>query len=56
MGHCWPMELIICIDQLEVGHGRHEGILAEVVVAVDDVGGRVNLVGPCEGDWVSGLY
>jgi poly(3-hydroxyalkanoate) synthetase len=29
--------------------------LAEVVVAIDDLGGRVNLVGLCQGGWVSAM-
>ena len=30
-----------------------DNYLAEVVVAIDDLGGRVNLVGLCQGGWVS---
>lgn len=29
--------------------------LAELVVAIDDLGGRVNLVGLCQGGWVSAM-
>ena len=28
-----------------------DNYLAELVVAIDDLGGRVNLVGLCQGDW-----
>ena len=31
-----------------------DNYLAEVVVAIDDLGGRVNLVGLCQGGWVAG--
>ncbi|MCA8881303.1 MAG: alpha/beta fold hydrolase [Rhodobacteraceae bacterium] len=30
--------------------------LAEINVAVDDLGGRVNLVGLCQGGWMSAMY
>ena len=30
--------------------------LAEINVCVDDLGGRVNLVGLCQGDWMSAMY
>jgi pimeloyl-ACP methyl ester carboxylesterase len=30
-------------------------VLAEPVVAIDDLGGRVNLVGLCQGGWVSAM-
>jgi poly(3-hydroxyalkanoate) synthetase len=29
--------------------------LAELVVAIDDLGGRVNLVGLCQGGWMSAM-
>jgi poly(3-hydroxybutyrate) depolymerase len=29
---------------------------AEINVAVDDLGGRVNLVGLCQGGWMSAMY
>ena len=29
--------------------------LAEHVVAIDDLGGRVNLVGLCQGGWMSAM-
>jgi poly(3-hydroxyalkanoate) synthetase len=32
-----------------------DNYLAEVVVAIDDLGGRVNLVGLCQGGWVSAM-
>lgn len=31
-----------------------DNYLAELIVAIDDLGGRVNLVGLCQGGWVSG--
>ena len=33
-----------------------DGYLAEINVAVDDLGGRVNLVGLCQGGWMSAMY
>ena len=30
--------------------------LAEINVCVDDLGGRVNLVGLCQGGWMSAMY
>jgi poly(3-hydroxyalkanoate) synthetase len=32
-----------------------DNYLAEMVVAIDDLGGRVNLVGLCQGGWVSAM-
>ncbi len=32
-----------------------DSYLAEVVVAIDDLGGRVNLVGLCQGGWLSAM-
>ena len=32
-----------------------DNYLAEIVVAIDDLGGRVNLVGLCQGGWVSAM-
>ena len=32
-----------------------DNYLAEVVVAIDDLGGRVNLVGLCQGGWVAAM-
>jgi poly(3-hydroxyalkanoate) synthetase len=32
-----------------------DNYLAEVIVAIDDLGGRVNLVGLCQGGWVSAM-
>lgn len=32
-----------------------DNYLAEVVVAIDDLGGRVNLVGLCQGGWMSAM-
>jgi polyhydroxyalkanoate depolymerase len=32
-----------------------DNYLAEVVVAIDDLGGRVNLVGLCQGGWLSAM-
>jgi poly(3-hydroxyalkanoate) synthetase len=32
-----------------------DNYLAELVVAIDDLGGRVNLVGLCQGGWVSAM-
>jgi poly(3-hydroxyalkanoate) synthetase len=32
-----------------------DNYLAEVVVAIDDLGGRVNLIGLCQGGWVSAM-
>lgn len=32
-----------------------DNYLAEVMVAIDDLGGRVNLVGLCQGGWVSAM-
>ncbi len=32
-----------------------DNYLADVVVAIDDLGGRVNLVGLCQGGWVSAM-
>jgi poly(3-hydroxyalkanoate) synthetase len=32
-----------------------DNYLAEVLVAIDDLGGRVNLVGLCQGGWVSAM-
>ena len=32
-----------------------DNYLAEVVVAIDDLGGRVNLVGLCQGGWISAM-
>jgi len=32
-----------------------DNYLADMVVAIDDLGGRVNLVGLCQGDWVSAM-
>jgi poly(3-hydroxybutyrate) depolymerase len=30
--------------------------LAEINVLVDDLGGRMNLIGLCQGDWMSAMY
>src|ERR1035437_3091718 len=38
------------IKDLEV-----DNYLAEVIVAIDDLGGRVNLVGLCQGGWMSAM-
>src|SRR5664279_910500 len=32
-----------------------DNYLEEVIVAIDDLGGRVNLVGLCQGGWVSAM-
>ncbi|MGB0085131.1 MAG: alpha/beta fold hydrolase [Rhodomicrobiaceae bacterium] len=32
-----------------------DNYLAEIIVAIDDLGGRVNLVGLCQGGWVSAM-
>jgi poly(3-hydroxyalkanoate) synthetase len=32
-----------------------DNYLAEVIVAIDDLGGRVNLIGLCQGGWVSAM-
>ena len=32
-----------------------DNYLAEIVVAIDDLGGRVNLVGLCQGGWVAAM-
>ncbi len=32
-----------------------DNYLAEIVVAIDDLGGRVNLIGLCQGGWVSAM-
>lgn len=32
-----------------------DNYLAEIVIAIDDLGGRVNLVGLCQGGWVSAM-
>ena len=32
-----------------------DNYLAELVVAIDDLGGRVNLVGLCQGGWMSAM-
>lgn len=32
-----------------------DNYLAEVIIAIDDLGGRVNLVGLCQGGWVSAM-
>jgi polyhydroxyalkanoate depolymerase len=32
-----------------------DNYLAEIVVAIDDLGGRINLVGLCQGGWVSAM-
>jgi len=32
-----------------------DNYLAEMVVAIDDLGGRVNLVGLCQGGWLSAM-
>jgi len=32
-----------------------DNYLAEVIVAIDDLGGRVNLVGLCQGGWMSAM-
>ena len=32
-----------------------DNYLAEVIVAIDDLGGRVNLVGLCQGGWVAAM-
>jgi poly(3-hydroxyalkanoate) synthetase len=32
-----------------------DNYLAEIVVAIDDLGGRVNLVGLCQGGWISAM-
>ena len=33
-----------------------DNYLAEINVCVDDLGGRVNLVGLCQGGWMSAMY
>ena len=32
-----------------------DNYLAEIIVAIDDLGGRVNLVGLCQGGWISAM-
>jgi len=32
-----------------------DNYLAELIVAIDDLGGRVNLIGLCQGGWVSAM-
>ena len=32
-----------------------DNYLAEIVVAIDDLGGRVDLVGLCQGGWVAAM-
>lgn len=32
-----------------------DNYLAEVIIAIDDLGGRVNLIGLCQGGWVSAM-
>lgn len=40
----------------DMKHYDIDNYLAEINVAVDDVGGRVNLVGLCQGGWMSTMY